>query len=46
MAPKKVVVAQDELNPIPVEIIAASIKRIDEAARTLLTNISIKPIAK
>lgn len=38
MATKKVIVAQDEINPIPVEIIAASIKRIDQAARTLLTS--------
>lgn len=33
---KKPLVVQDELDPIPVEIIAASIVRIDEATKKLL----------
>jgi hypothetical protein len=37
-APKKAVIMQDELNPVPVEILAASITRIDEAARKLLNS--------
>jgi len=36
--PAKVLVMQDELNPVPVEIIAASIVRIDKAAHELRTS--------